>query len=490
MLAVSLMTVSLLTPTAFAAGGEQGDVELSFFAGYALLDDYEPDTAPGLKPEDDVVGGTRIGLFLTSGWSLEGSFQVISTRTDFDAGPPNVDLDLDSFRINALYNFRRETGFRPFLTFGVGLEGTDAGALLDASDIGANVGGGLRWFAGKYVTVRVDARWSSIDVGGIVDNRQGNLETSLGFGWAFGGGPPPDSDGDGVSDRKDKCPATPRGAVVDAYGCPSDLDGDGVFYGIDKCPDTPSGYRVDATGCPVDSDGDGVNDALDNCPDTPLGATVDASGCPMDGDGDGVYDGIDKCPDTPRGATVDASGCPTDSDGDGVYDGIDKCPDTPEGATVDTSGCPMDSDGDGVYDGIDQCPGTPAGTTVNALGCAVLFKEEQKTIVLKDVNFEHDSADLTPQSTAFLDSVVVSMTRIVTELRVEVAGHTDSTGSAASNQTLSQRRAQAVRDYLVRKGVEASRVIAKGYGESEPIADNTTPLGRAKNRRVELTRLD
>jgi OOP family OmpA-OmpF porin len=90
-----------------------------------------------------------------------------------------------------------------------------------------------------------------------------------------------------------------------------------------------------------DADGDGVNDAMDKCPGTPKGAVVDAAGCPMDSDGDGVYDGLDKCPDTPKGAKVDVTGCPMDSDGDGVYDGIDKCPDTPKGTRVNNTGCPV-----------------------------------------------------------------------------------------------------------------------------------------------------
>jgi len=219
---------------------------------------------------------------------------------------------------------------------------------------------------------------------------------------------------------------------------------------------------------------------------------VDAKGCPVDSDGDGVFDGIDKCPDTPRGATVDAKGCPKDSDGDGVLDGIDKCPDTPKGATVDAKGCPKDSDGDGVLDGLDKCPKTPKGVKVDAAGCPVaapLFEEEKASLVLEGVNFETNSAVLTAGSTAVLNKVVASL-KGWPEVRVEVAGHTDSVGRAAYNKTLSVKRAESVRAFLEAAGVSASRLEANGYGEEMPIADNNTDAGKAANRRVELKKLN
>ena len=126
---------------------------------------------------------------------------------------------------------------------------------------------------------------------------------------------------------------------------------------------------MDAAGCPLDSDGDGVSDLRDKCPNTPVGVKVDAAGCPLDSDGDGVSDLRDKCPNTPMGVKVDATGCPLDSDGDGVTDDKDQCPNTPVGVKVDAAGCPLDSDGDGVTDDKDQCLGTSPGVKVNQLGC-------------------------------------------------------------------------------------------------------------------------
>jgi OOP family OmpA-OmpF porin len=186
---------------------------------------------------------------------------------------------------------------------------------------------------------------------------------------------------------------------------------------------------------------------------------------------------------------VDAAGCPVDSDGDGVADGLDKCPDTPQGAAVDAKGCPKDSDGDGVFDGVDKCPDTPAGAKVDAKGCTVLFEAGRETLVLRGVNFETDSADLTPASRTILDSVAASL-KEWSEVRVEVAGHTDSVGADSYNQQLSQRRAESVRVYLASKGVDMSRMTARGYGETNPVADNKTKEGRGQNRRVELRKLD
>src|SRR3989442_1404285 len=248
-----------------------------------------------------------------------------------------------------------------------------------------------------------------------------------------------------------------------------------------------------------DSDHDGVPDNKDLCPNTPLGATVDATGCPHDSDGDGVYDGLDKCPNTPAGAKVDAAGCPIDSDKDGVPDGIDQCPDTPAGVTVDAKGCPLDADGDGVPDYLDKCPNTPPHTPVDAYGCPLLFPEERvpaapgapprrPTVVLKGVNFQTGSSALRPESYAVLDVVAQSLIDNP-EIRIEIAGYTDNTGSATVNTRLSQARALAVRAYLARKGVTPTRMVARGYGPSGPIATNTTVAGRAQNRRVELHKL-
>lgn len=229
-----------------------------------------------------------------------------------------------------------------------------------------------------------------------------------------------------------------------------------------------------------DADGDGVHDDDDRCPGTPEGAEVDQNGCQPDFDGDGVADADDQCPDTVAGARVDAQGCELDSDGDGVKNSADRCPNTPAGTAVDSNGCELDSDGDGVKDSDDQCPDTAAGVSVDNRGCDL-----PEAYTLNGIYFEYDSSRLTANSqTAVHDALEIL--RRHDDMKVEVAGHTDSRGSVEYNQALSQRRAAAVVSELVKHGIDASRLTARGYGESEPVADNDSDAGRAKNRRVEL----
>jgi OOP family OmpA-OmpF porin len=229
-----------------------------------------------------------------------------------------------------------------------------------------------------------------------------------------------------------------------------------------------------------DTDQDGVKNYKDDCPGTPAGGIVDDRGCEIDSDGDGVVDRLDECPGTPAGAVVNERGCEVDSDGDGVPDSRDRCPGTAAGAKVDQYGCELDGDGDGVVDRLDKCPNTPKGVPVDSSGCELAVEYE-----LEGINFEFDSAKLTAGSKATLDAAVKIMTRHA-DVKVEIAGHTDSQGNAEYNMGLSERRAKAVEDYLIAHGAKDANMTVKGYGETQPVADNGTEEGRAANRRVEL----
>jgi OOP family OmpA-OmpF porin len=203
----------------------------------------------------------------------------------------------------------------------------------------------------------------------------------------------------------------------------------------------------------------------------------------IDADGDGVNDDKDKCPDTPKGVQVDENGCPLDSDKDGVPDYKDKCPATPKGVKVDSFGCPVDSDGDGVPDYKDKCPGTPAGAKVDANGCEIVG---DMTIDLVNDEFAFDSAKLTASMEAALDDIAGQINASSGDETLVIVGHTDSVGSEAYNLGLSERRAQATANYLIGAGINAARIATKGMGEAQPIADNDSEQGRAKNRRVEI----
>ena len=231
-----------------------------------------------------------------------------------------------------------------------------------------------------------------------------------------------------------------------------------------------------------DSDGDGVPDSLDKCPNTPIGVEVDANGCPLDSDGDGVPDHLDKCPDTPKGVKVDAKGCPLDSDGDGVPDHLDKCPNTPKGCKVDRNGCAPDSDGDGVKDCLDKCPNTPNGSKVDKNGCPLVGEE---LLIITGINFAFDSSALDKASQVLLERAVDNLKRNP-QMKVLIEGHTDSVGDEDYNMGLSLRRAKAVEDYIVTQGIPEERMDVKGLGETDPLASNDTPEGRAQNRRVEF----
>lgn len=506
--------------TALAAQ-QHNDFELGVFGAYTRYDRT-------FNLADGLGGGARLTYFVTGDLGLGAD--VVFEREQDVPGSPGATMDPLIGGVNLVVRL-------PLAAYVVaGYSRIDFGrsAPFSFTDGGFHGGLGLRVPLGARVGVLLEGRaiYSPSTKAAVASGHATHIVGLVGFSFLQSGSAHPtqprgprDADADGVPDKRDACPNTPLGATVDVRGCPSDGDQDGIVDGIDQCPNTPAGAKIDTFGCPLDADRDHVADGLDQCPDTPAGATVNSVGCPADADRDAVLDGLDQCPDTPLGATVDVSGCPKDSDGDKVLDGIDKCPDTPAGVVVDPAGCSKDgdndgvpdgpdkcpntpvgvrvdptgcpvardSDGDGVEDRLDRCPGTPPRTPVDQVGCVILFREERTpgarpTVVLRGVNFQTGRSALTPDSYGVLDQVASSLVANP-EINIEIAGYTDNTGSAAINTRLSNGRAFAVRAYLARRGVAPSRMVARGYGPTSPVATNTTAAGRAQNRRVELHKL-
>ncbi|MFG6687843.1 DUF5723 family protein [Mariniflexile sp. HNIBRBA6329] len=238
---------------------------------------------------------------------------------------------------------------------------------------------------------------------------------------------------------------------------------------------------------PRDRDEDGVIDKLDACPK--VAGPVENNGCPWgDKDEDGILDNVDACPET--AGPQENNGCPWgDADADTVLDHVDACPET--AGPVENNGCPWkDSDNDGVLDKDDNCVDVP-GTVANN-GCPEVIEPEvtqevQKTLnaYAKTILFDSGKATIKSVSNGVLDDIVTILGKYPSA-KFSIEGHTDSVGSDALNQKLSEERASAVMTYLIEKGVASSRLTATGFGESKPIADNATKAGQAQNRRVEI----
>ena len=248
---------------------------------------------------------------------------------------------------------------------------------------------------------------------------------------------------------------------------PTDQDGDSVTDADDACPRDPEdldGFK-DGDGCPeLDNDNDGVNDSQDRCGSAAedRDGFEDTDGCPdPDNDHDGLADAQDRCPNQ-AGATLDG-GCPSqDRDRDGLADGTDQCPDTAENVNgyLDTDGCP------------DTKP-----SRVEVTGTAIVIHQK--------INFATGKDTILPDSFPVLDDVAQAM-RDYPKVSVEIGGHTDSVGDDAKNQKLSKERADSVFEYLLSKGILATRMVTIGHGETRPVDTNRTEEGRGNNRRVEF----
>jgi outer membrane protein OmpA-like peptidoglycan-associated protein len=479
--------VALLLSTATAAAAQSaGSFEVNGFGRYTRFDDT-------LRIQEEAGGGGSLAFFPLKNVAVEGEGAYTRTHSNVTGNPvSNIPL-----RARLTYHIPIG-GYSSSVRFGVGYVRNLYRKSVNFDDNGFTGIFGVRVGFTQSLGLRLDgtADYVRSPEAGRADNYV-NWGMQAGLSLLFRNSS--DGDKDGVANKADRCPGTPRGKAVDASGCAAsqlDADRDRVNDELDRCPKTPAGEPVDPNGCSAgqkDADLDAIVDSGDRCPGTPAGERADAEGCSpsqKDDDKDGVMNTADRCADTRPGEQVDSTGCPPgprDSDGDGVADTGDQCPNTPAGEAVNSRGCPRDTDADGISDAKDHCPSTPAGQPVDANGCPILFQKGARTVVLRGVTFQTGKATLTPSARAVLRDIATQLVENP-EYRVQISGHTDNTGTRAANLRLSLARARTVETFLEANGVPLRQVSSKGFGPDVPIASNKTAAGRAKNRRVELVR--
>jgi OmpA-OmpF porin, OOP family len=280
----------------------------------------------------------------------------------------------------------------------------------------------------------------------------------------------------------------------------ADTDGDGILDVVDACSSTPGVASDDPkkNGCPPDGDSDGIIDVEDACPKVPGVKSDDPkkNGCPLDGDGDGIVDTEDACPKVPGVKSDDPkkNGCPPDGDGDGIADTEDACPKIPGVKSDDPkkNGCPPDGDGDGIIDAEDACPKEPGGADPDPKknGCPHVTVTPTEIVIHRQVQFHFGQSTLSqtvdPVSDDLLREVRDAIVKHPEIELIEVQGHADIVGTDEYNQKLSEARAEAVRAWLVKQGIPAKQLVARGFGSKDPVASNDSEKGRQENRRVQF----
>ena len=372
----------------------------------------------------------------TYGYGVKGSFNVITTMGD--GSGTAVDQLLTSLDVFTVYNFGDSFSLGnvyPYLEGGTGFTWFGPQKSLTF-----NGGAGIKIPFDEKVSLKINTTYKHAI--NDMQNLRPYLQHTVALAFNFGG---------------------------------VDTDRDGIYDQYDDCPDEPGLPAFN--GCP-DNDGDGIENSKDSCTDT--AGLVEFGGCP-DTDGDGTQDSKDACVDVP--GSIEMNGCP-DSDGDGVADNMDSCVDV--AGPVANNGCPWpDTDGDTILDKDDKCPNTPG--LVNNNGCPQPTKEimEELNAVGAKVPFSLNAANLSEKVTRLL-GIVQKIMEKYPSTSFTIEGHTDTTGPKAFNQKLSENRANAVLDFLVKNGVSSERLSAVGFGEDKPLNPNKTRKGRESNRRVEF----
>ena len=414
----------------------------------------EPRAIVELKPSDALRLGANLGV-LVRGGVPDDEFYNIGIGNEFSYGlgfgymvnPSKLEVVADAH--GRMAAFDKDTDL------------SSVNAPLEL-DLGARL-----WAAEKHII--------NVGLGTGLTDGYGSPRFRLYAGYTMASTTPPDADGDGIVNKDDQCPRNPEDldGFQDDNGCPDpDNDGDGIPDTEDRCANDPEDKDnfEDGDGCPdPDNDKDGVADTSDKCPLEPEDKDFfeDDDGCAeLDNDKDTIPDKDDKCPNGPEDwdGFEDGNGCPErDNDKDGFLDANDKCPNDAE-----------------IINGVDDTDGCPdkGKTLVNVTGT--------KIEILDKVYFDLDKATIQKRSYPVLKQVAVVLKTHPEITKIRIEGHTDNQGNDDHNMKLSQARAEAVRDFMVKEGVDVSRFEAVGYGETKPIADNNTKTGQATNRRVEF----
>lgn len=402
--------------------------------------------------------GGSFGAFkdYTDGWEF-GFHAPLSEKFILNIpvkiGMGNTTADVPNMQIAGLdaqmhfYPLAHKNLFNPYILGGVG--GVRQGRDSFNMQVPVGIGLDIRIAKYAYFNIQSEFRYSSAE-------NNNNFNHGIGIKYFFGRK---------QIDTVQVIPMLEKPKV--------DTDMDGIIDEYDDCP-LEAGLQV-FQGCP-DTDSDGVPDKRDDCPI--IAGLVEFNGCP-DTDGDGVKDGADVCPTIV--GLKEFNGCP-DTDGDGIEDSKDLCPSIAGVAAF--GGCP-DTDKDGLEDSKDKCPNT-YGPISNG-GCPIIEAADREvlTFAMKAVQFQLGKATLVNESYGILNQIVGIMNKYP-DYKLSIDGHTDNTGSAEVNRKLSESRAKACYDYLISKGIPASRMSYQGFGPTRPIADNSTYSGRTLNRRVEF----
>ncbi len=438
----ALGLVLFITSAAQPARAEGDRVEVGLYGGWHWFDEFNElgaNDAPAITPKlkDFVTFGARFAVALHWLVSIEGELGFTPSKQEIN----DIDVAVLGWRGHLLLHLTKPNArVRPFILAGAGaytsLSEDEQSRGNDTDAPVYHAGGGFKFRLGDHWGLRLDGRalMPPTTQGDSHEFETMEFEATVGFYKSFGGSGDGDSDNDGVPDGSDNCPSEKE-----------DPDG---FEDKDGCPDN-------------DNDGDGLPDNKDKCPNE--AGEEGSNGCPVaDPDNDGIVGDADKCPDEPEDVdqVQDEDGCPdADNDGDGVADGADQCPAEPEtkNGYQDDDGCP-----DELPQQIKKFTGTIKG---------IKFKTGSDVILRSSFKVLNEAS---------------AVLKEYPDLKLEIQGHTDSQGSDEVNMDLSQRRAESVKAYMVSQGVDEGRLEARGYGETQPIAENKTKSGRAENRRVEF----